>query len=141
MTDIFREIMISSHHRHHKQLLKAFSIVELLVVIAVMGIIGAIAIGYYSGITDTADTVKARRNAQTIATIATSAQAAGDQIIETAADLDEAVAIIVAGSAQGMGSFSDMKFQVADLSTEDVEEAKEFLTFQSGSIQYDSKLD
>ncbi|MGK0189762.1 MAG: prepilin-type N-terminal cleavage/methylation domain-containing protein [Verrucomicrobiales bacterium] len=118
-----------------------FSLIELLVVIAVIGIITAIGIARFQGVTESTDTVVARRNAQTIATIATSAQAAGDKIVAAATNIDEAVAIIIAGTAEGIGNFADMKFQVADLSPDEVERAKVFLDFTDGTIVYNPRLD
>ena len=116
--------------------LQALSLVELLVVIAVIGIIAAIAIPQVSKIMRGGSAVQAQRNAQTIAQVAAAAQAAGNDDIEIAADLDAAIQI-VANATHGDGGFSDMGFSFSDIGTEEINRAKVYLDFVGGVITYD----
>ena len=122
--------------RLSRQHTSGFSLVELLVVIAVIGIIAALSIATISGLINNTGEIQAKRNAQTIAQVASAAQAAGNSTIEAAADLDEAVTIVYNNTATGAGSFTDMDFSLSKISLQDIDNAKQFLTFASGRIQY-----
>lgn len=110
---------------------------ELLVVISVIGIIAALSISQVSNLIKNGDMVKAQRNAQTIANIASAAQAAGNDTIELASDLDAALQIVADGTG-GDGSFTDMEFSFSDLGPDEVTKAKVYLDFVDGVIQYES---
>ena len=113
-----------------------FSLVELMVVIAVIGIIASIAISSVKNLLSNSEEVTAKRNAQTIAQVASAAQAAGDDSIGSASDLDAAVQIVVDGVA-GSSVFEDIDFTFSDISTADVTAAKTHLTFAGGTILYE----
>lgn len=103
--------------------------------IAVIGIIATLAIGKVSRIVENGRKIVAQRNAQTIAQVAASAQAAGNESIEVAADLDAAIQLL-ADSATGMGTLADMKFSLSEIGPAEIAEAKSYLDFVNGSILY-----
>ncbi len=113
---------------------RAFSLAELLVVIAVIAIIASIAIPAIAGITDSADSAKDLRNAQNIAATYNAAIAAG-MPTTVAADVPEAVAIIMVGTNFNVGS-TPYYFSVDGLSETEATNAISFLAFQDGTIKY-----
>ncbi|MGK0188380.1 MAG: prepilin-type N-terminal cleavage/methylation domain-containing protein [Verrucomicrobiales bacterium] len=123
------------HRSKKRSRSNGFSLVELLVVIAVIGIIATLAIGKVSRIVENGRKIVAQRNAQTIAQVAASAQAAGNESIEVAADLDAAIQLL-ADSATGMGTLADMKFSLSEIGPAEIAEAKSYLDFVNGSILY-----
>jgi type IV pilus assembly protein PilA len=130
-----------------KQKKAGFSLVELLVVIAVIGILAAIAIPALSNIFDSADNAKARRNAQNLASTYGAARAAGATVAElggSGTDADATGATILAAVAKlkdgvaGKGSFSNTKFTLSDLSSDECGDAAAYLTWKGGELVYKS---
>lgn len=112
----------------------AFSLVELLVVIAVIAIIAAIAIPNIAGITGAATDAKIRRNAQTIASTYNAAIASG-MPTNSAANLSNAIAIIVAGTNIPVGNTTH-SYSVDGLSPTESSNAQAYLAFSNGTIVY-----
>jgi len=123
-------------HRLRASLRAGFSLVELLIVIAVIGIIAAIAIPSISGINSAATKSKAQRNAQNVASVFASAMAAGAPSTGIT-DTDTAVAAVTGTNAlTGTGAFAGKTFSVPGLAGNDLLDAKEFLNYSGGNLQY-----
>ncbi len=114
-----------------------FSLTELLVAVAVIGFLAAMAMPSAIDVISEGRTTAAKRNAQAIATAAVVAVALGDDRIAMAADLDEAVDIVISGATTSV-SVGTSDFEIGDMKPAAVARAKLFLTFEGGEIRYSS---
>ena len=118
-----------------KNVKAGFSLVEMLVVIAVIGIIAAIAVPTIGNITKQANISKAKRNAQNLASVYSSAVAAGASFASS--DEDGIVGELVTGVYGGAeGGFDSTLFRVPNMSTDEQTDAKGYLEYADGQLQY-----
>ena len=114
---------------------RGLSLVELLVVISVIGFLTAIAMPTIGRISNHSKVTVAKATAKQISQAAIAAAGAGNTEILDALTMDEAIEAVIGGLELQIGNEAG-KYQLGSFSVESIENAREYLAWQSNTLIY-----
>lgn len=106
------------------------SLIELQVAVAVIALLAAICVPQLPRLTEQARHAKGRQNAQSLALVLNAANAAGVEF----SSLETALAEV--GRPEGVASSTGTRYALSSLSTAELNEAKQYLSFSDGMFVY-----